>query len=300
LPRGCLEDVVDLLESHGIQIKIRDERLAGFRLKVHFRGELRQEQKKAAEAVLAHENGVLSAATAFGKTVVAAYLIAKRSVNTLVLVHRKQLLEQWIERLKTFIDISDNAIGQIGGGKRKPTGLIDVAMIQSLSRKGVVDNIVAEYGHLVVDECHHVSARSFEIVARQSKAKFVTGLSATVIRKDGHHPIIFMKGGMGKKRRREALNAIENISDGEEKVILATGRYLGEGFDEQRLDTLFLTLPISWRGTLSQYAGRLHRTHRMKNEVVIYDYADLEVPMLSRMYERRVRGYQAIGYKIIK
>lgn len=403
LPRGCIEDVVDLLESHGIQIKIRDERLDGFRLKVHFRGELRQEQKKAAEAVLAYENGVLSAATAFGKTVVAAYLIAKRSVNTLVLVHRKQLLEQWIERLKTFIDISDDAIGQIGGGKRKPTGLIDVAMIQSLSRKGVVDDIVSEYGHLVVDECHHVSARSFEIVARQSKAKFVTGLSATVIRKDGHHPIIFMncgpvrykvddkkqpekrpfahkvivrktnfqipptldvsgytaihkiydslieniernqmivndilkavsngriplilterkrhleklknlledkirnviimKGGMGKKRIREALNAIENISAGEEKIILATGRYLGEGFDEKRLDTLFLTLPISWRGTLSQYAGRLHRTHRMKNEVVIYDYADLEVPMLSRMYERRVRGYQAIGYKIIK
>lgn len=403
LPRGCLEDVVDLLESHGIQIKIRDERLDGFRLKVHFRGELRQDQKKAVKAVLAYEIGVLSAATAFGKTVVAAYLIAKRSVNTLVLVHRKQLLDQWIERLKTFLDISDDAIGQIGGGKRKPTGLIDVAMIQSLSRKGVVDDIVAEYGHLVVDECHHVSARSFEIVARQSKAKFVTGLSATVIRKDGHHPIIFMncgpvrykvddkkqaekrpfahkvivrktnfqipptldasghtaihkiyeslmeniernqmivndilqavsngrvplilterkrhleklknlledkirnviimKGGMGKKQRREALNAIENISDGEEKIILATGRYLGEGFDEKRLDTLFLTLPISWRGTLSQYAGRLHRTHRMKNEVVIYDYADLEVPMLSRMYERRVRGYQAIGYRIVK
>lgn len=403
LPRGCLEDVVDLLESLGIRIGIRDERLDGTSLKVNFMGELRQEQKKAAEALLTYETGVLSAATAFGKTVVAAYLIAKRSVNTLVLVHRKQLLDQWIERLKTFLDISDGAIGQIGGGKRKATKLIDVAMIQSLSRKGVVDDIVAEYGHLVVDECHHVSARSFEIVARQSKAKFVTGLSATVIRKDGHHPIIFMncgpvrykvddkkqaekrpfdhkvivrktkfqipstldasgytaihkiyeslmedvernqmivndilhavsngqipliiterkrhleklknllegkirkviimKGGMGKKQRREALNEIENISDGEEKVILATGRYLGEGFDEQRLDTLFLTLPISWRGTLSQYAGRLHRTHRMKNEVVIYDYADLEVPMLSRMYERRVRGYQAIGYKIVK
>jgi len=403
LPRGCLEDVVDLLKSHGIQIRIRDERLDGVRLKVHFRGELRQEQKEAVEAVLAYETGVLSAATAFGKTVVAAYLIAKRSVNTLVLVHRKQLLDQWIERLKTFLDISDDAIGQIGGGKHKPTGLIDVAMIQSLSRKGIVNDIVAGYGHLVVDECHHVSARSFEIVARQSKAKFVTGLSATVIRKDGHHPIIFMncgpvrykvddkkqaekrpfahkvivrktkfqipstldasgytaihkiyeslmkniernqmivndilqavsngrfplilterkehleklknlledkirnviimKGGMGKKQRRAALNAIENISDDEEKIILATGRYLGEGFDEQRLDTLFLTLPISWRGTLSQYAGRLHRTHRLKNEVVIYDYADLEVPMLSRMYERRVRGYQAIGYKIVK
>ena len=403
LPRGCLEDVIDLLNSLGIQIGIRDERFDGVLLNVNFKGELRQEQEAAAEAVLEHETGVLSASTAFGKTVVAAYLIAKRSVNTLVLVHRKQLLDQWIERLNTFLDVSDDAIGQIGGGKRKPTGLIDVAMIQSLSRKGVVDDKVAEYGHLVVDECHHISARSFEIVARQSKAKFVIGLSATVIRKDGHHPIIFMncgpvrykvddrkqaakrpfahkvivrrtnfripstfgttgytaihkvyeslmesiernqlivddilqavsngrfpvilterkehleklknlledkihnviimKGGMGQKVRQAALNALKRFSDDEEKVILATGRYLGEGFDEQRLDTLFLTLPISWRGTLSQYAGRLHRTHSMKKEVVIYDYADLEVPMLSRMYERRLRGYQAIGYKIVK
>ena len=110
-------------------------------------------------------------------------------------MHRKQLLEQWIARLRTFLDIPEGAIGAIGGGRRNATGIIDVAMIQSLSRKGIVDDIVADYGHLIVDECHHVSARSFEIVARQSKAKFVTGLSATVIRKDGHHPIIFMNCG---------------------------------------------------------------------------------------------------------
>ena len=160
-----------------------------------FSGELHPEQKDAAEAILAHDTGVLSAATAFGKTVVAAYLIAERSVNTLVLVHRKQLLDQWIARLNTFLDVAEGSIGQIGGGKRKPTGIIDVATIQSLSRKGVVDDIVADYGYLIVDECHHISARSFEIVARQTKAKYVTGLSATVVRKDGHHPIIFMNCG---------------------------------------------------------------------------------------------------------
>jgi len=401
LPRGCYGDIVNLLKSLQIKIKVRDERLPGQRLELKFKGVLRPEQQKAADAILEHDIGVLSASTAFGKTVVAAYLIAKRSVNTLILVHRKQLLDQWIARLNTFLDIPLKEIGQIGGGKRKPKGIIDVGMIQSLSKKGIVNDIVEEYGHLIVDECHHISARSFEIVARQSKAKYVAGLSATVIRKDGHHPIIFMncgpirfksddkkqaairpfkhavivretgfklprtfesngysaiheiyaalisdekrnhliirdvldsvashrfpvilterrehlenlykllvdkipnvivmKGGMGRKQRRDVFEKLSNLPDHEEKVIIATGRYLGEGFDNPRLDTLFLTLPISWRGTLAQYAGRLHRIHDMKKKVVIYDYADLGVPMLERMYERRLKGYHAIGYEI--
>lgn len=401
LPRGCLEDAIDLLQTLGISVKIKDERFNGKQISFQFSGTLRPEQKAAANAMLEHDIGVLSASTAFGKTVVAAFLIAKRAVNTIVLVHRKQLFDQWIARLSSFLNIPPENIGQIGSGKRNPKGLIDVAMIQSLSRKGLVDDIVADYGHLVVDECHHISARSFEIVTRQSKAKYVTGLSATVIRKDGHHPIIFMncgpvryrvddkkqaakrpfvhkvivrktdfrmlhsldiekytaiheiysalmhdeernrmivedilsvisnnrfpvvlterkehleklktlledkiqnvivmKGGMGKKQRKVALEALQNLPDYTEKIVLATGRYLGEGFDDERLDTLFLTLPISWRGTLSQYAGRLHRTHDMKKEVVIYDYADLNVPMLARMYHRRVNGYRSIGYEI--
>ena len=401
LPRGCLEGATELLHSLGIQTRIIDERFGGDRVKAEFIGTLRPEQQVVADVLLKHNTGVLSASTAFGKTVVAAYLIAKRSVNTLILVHLKQLLDQWIERLNTFLDVSVKEIGQIGGGKRKPTGIIDVATIQSLSRKGVVDDIVANYGHLVVDECHHISARSFEIVARQSKAKYVTGLSATINRKDGHHPIIFMncgpvrykvddkkqaaarpfahkvivrktnfkmpasfgadrytaiheiyrsllksdernqfivadilkvisndrfpvilterkehldrlktlledkiqnlivmQGGMGKKQRQVALQALKSLPDHAEKAILATGRYLGEGFDDERLDTLFLTMPISWRGTLSQYAGRLHRTHDRKNEVVIYDYVDMDVPVLSRMYDKRIRGYRSIGYEI--
>jgi len=401
IPRGCLDEVVELLRDLRIKPEIIDKRLVGNPIALNFQGILRPEQKLAADAMLSHDMGVLSATTAFGKTVIAAYMIAERGVNTLVLVHRRQLLDQWVSRLSSFLGLAPENIGQIGGGKRKPTGIVDVGIIQSLSKKGVVDDLVGMYGHLVVDECHHISARSFEIVARQCKAKYITGLSATVARKDGHHPIIFMqcgpvryrvderkqaaerpfqhkvivrktfikmpdrlsddtdpsihdlysilisnesrnnmiiedvikaikakrspillterkehlafladclspmvknvivlKGGMGQKQRRLIAERMNEISETEERVIVATGRYLGEGFDDARLDTLFLTLPVSWRGVLAQYAGRLHRLHDMKKEVVIFDYADLEVPMLAKMYKRRLAGYKAIGYEI--
>jgi superfamily II DNA or RNA helicase len=401
LPRGCLDEVVELLRDLSIKPEIIDKRLVGNPIALNFQGILRPEQKLAADAMLSHDTGLLSATTAFGKTVIAAYMIAERGVNTLVLVHRRQLLDQWVSRLSSFLGLAPENIGQIGGGKRKPTGIVDVGIIQSLSKKGVVDDLVGMYGHLVVDECHHISARSFEIVARQCKAKYITGLSATVARKDGHHPIIFMqcgpvryrvderkqaaerpfqhkvivrktfikmpdrlsddtdpsihdlysilisnesrnnmiiedvikaikakrspillterkehlafladclstmvknviilKGGMGQKQRRLIAERMNEIPETEERVIVATGRYLGEGFDDARLDTLFLTLPVSWRGVLAQYAGRLHRLHNMKKEVVIFDYADLEVPMLAKMYKRRLAGYKAIGYEI--
>ncbi|MBL0700082.1 MAG: DEAD/DEAH box helicase [Desulfosarcina sp.] len=399
IPRGCLEEIISLLKSLKIKVRLIDERFHGKAIDVKFIGRLRPEQEKAAEAMLHSDTGVLSASTAFGKTVIAAYLIAKRGVNTLILVHRIQLLDQWVARLSNFLEFDPKKIGQIGGGKRKPSGLIDVAIIQSISKKGTVDDIVGKYGYLVVDECHHISARSFEIAARQCKAKYVTGLSATVIRKDGHHPIIFMncgpvrykvddrkqaekrpfnhkvivrstnfqipeslinkeslmihelyaaliidekrnqmivedvvkavnkgripvvlterrehleklksllslrvnnifamKGGIGKKQRKMLAEEMKAVDD--ERIILATGRYLGEGFDDPGLDTLFLTLPVSWKGTVAQYAGRLHRLHDTKTEVIIYDYADLNVPMLAKMYGRRVSGYKAIGYEI--
>jgi predicted RNase H-like HicB family nuclease len=221
LPRGCLEDAVELLSSLNIETHISDKRFMGNRLDVNFLGDLYPKQKDAAAAMLAHDTGVLSAATAFGKTVVAAYLVAERSVNTLVLVHRKQLLDQWMSRLKTFLDIADESIGQIGGGKRNPSGLIDVATIQSLSRKGVVDDIVADYGYIIVDECHHISDRSFEIVARQSKAKYVSGLSATVKVERGHNTCyIFMAILTGKKIMEKIINIhIEKLPEG---IYLAT------------------------------------------------------------------------------
>ncbi len=402
LPRGCLDDVREVLTNLNIRPVIRDERYAGQPLRVTFQGELRPEQTRAADAMLKHETGVLSATTAFGKTVVAAWLIAQRGVNTLVLVHRRQLLDQWVERLATFLDRPAKSIGRIGGGRNKPTGLLDVAVIQSLVRKGVVDDRVGDYGHLIVDECHHLSAHSFEQVVRRAKARFVVGLSATVTRKDGHHPVIFMqcgavrhrvdakaqaaarpfehtvlvrptafqstssagadkriefqvlyqllvddetrnqmicdeivqavrggrsplvlternehlirfesglsatiphvvvlRGGMGKKQRRAAVERLAAIPPNEGRVILATGKYIGEGFDDPRLDTLFLTLPVSWRGTIAQYVGRLHRLYDGKREVCVYDYADLNVPMLARMFDRRCRGYEAVGYTLV-
>jgi superfamily II DNA or RNA helicase/very-short-patch-repair endonuclease len=401
LPRGCKEEVEELFSDLTVNTVVRDERCFGNPLSVSFHGTLRPDQRAAADAMLEHDTGVLAATTAFGKTVVAAWLTAQRGVNTLVLVHRRQLLDQWVQRLSSFLGLTNREIGRIGGGRKKPTGNLDIAVIQSLVRDGVVDDCVGQYGHLIVDECHHLSAHSFEQVVRRAKAKFVLGLSATVTRKDGHHPIIFMqcgpvrhrvnakaeasrhpfehtvlvrpttfralmptsqdkriefqslygeligdesrnrricedvvhavkngrsplvlternehldrlagqltsrirhvivlKGGMGKKQRDAITAELESIPLDSERVIVATGRYIGEGFDDARLDTLFLTLPVSWHGTIAQYAGRLHRLYDTKREVRIYDYADLNVPMLARMFDRRCRGYEAVGYSI--
>jgi superfamily II DNA or RNA helicase len=353
-----------MLRDLGIRSTVRDERYSGAALKLTFQGELRPEQQGAANALLEHDTGVLAATTAFGKTVVAAWLIAQRGVNTLILVHRQQLLEQWVHRLSSFLGMPEKSVGRIGGGKKQSTGQLDVALIQSLVRKGVVDDRVASYGHIVVDECHHLSAHSFEAVARQAKARFVLGLSATVTRKDGHHPIVFMqcgpirhrvnarveaaarpfhhivlvqpttfqparspdadkrvefqtlyqdlisddvrnrrvadvvidsvnhgrsplvlternehldrletlltpvidhvvvlRAGLGKKQRQANGDRLAAIPREQPRVILATGKYIGEGFDDARLDTLVLTLPVSWRGTVAQYAGRLHRLY---------------------------------------
>lgn len=402
LPRGCLDGVRAELAARSIRAVLRDERCGGVPFVASFQGELRPDQQVAAKAMLAHDTGVLAATTAFGKTVLAAWLIAQRGVNCLVLVHRQQLLEQWIERLSAFLNLPAKSIGRLGGGRRKLTGALDVALIQSFVRKGVVDDRLAHYGHLIVDECHHVPAHGFELVARRAKARYVTGLSATVVRKDGHHPIIFMQcgpvrhrvdareqaaarpfshevlvrptgfrapgepetdsrvefqrllhalvaddnrnrlicadvikavragrfplvltertehlqtlaaklaaevrevvtlqGGMGRKALCGALERLTGASGATGRVVVATGRFVGEGFDDARLDTLFLALPVSWQGTIAQYAGRLHRLYETKRSVQIYDYPDLDVPMLARMFDRRCRGYEAIGYSIL-
>jgi superfamily II DNA or RNA helicase len=331
-----------------------------------------------------------------GKTVIGIYLVAARSRSTLVLVHRQPLLDQWIAQLSMFLGLAPKAIGQIGAGKQTPNGRLDVAMIQSLVRVGRVDDLVAAYGHVIVDECHHIPAASFERVLSEVKARFVTGLTATPRRRDGLHPItamqlgpvrfavdarsqatrqpfdhrlivretafgsdhaasmdriqalyaalstderrnrlilddvtaalaegrspvllterrdhlealatklrgatrhlVVLRGGMTPAERRAATAALTSIPDDESRLVIATGRYIGEGFDDARLDTLFLAMPISWKGTLVQYTGRLHRLHPRKTEVRIYDYVDREVPMLARMFDKRLRGYRAIGY----
>lgn len=195
LPRGCLDAALDLLRENAIGVELVDERCSGEPIEVAFAGTLRLDQEAAVAAMLHHDAGVLCAPTAFGKTVTAAAMIAKRGVNTLVLVHRTELLKQWQERLQSFLGIGKGVVGTIGGGKAKPTGKIDIAVMQSLSRQGEVNSLVENYGHVIVDECHHVSAASFDAILKQAKAKYVLGLTATPIRRDGQQPIIFMQCG---------------------------------------------------------------------------------------------------------
>src|ERR1700730_10039996 len=195
LPRGLLKEVLDLFHSNRIAVDVTDHRFGGVPLEVDFYGDRRAAQTEAAKALAACDEGILCAPTAFGKTAVAAQLIALRKVNTLVLVHRRHLMDQWRERLALFLKLSTKDIGQIGSGKTAQTGRLDVAVIQSLIRKGEVKDVVAEYGQVIVNECHHVSAFSFERVLKKVKAKYVVGLTATPIRKDGHHPIILMQCG---------------------------------------------------------------------------------------------------------
>jgi hypothetical protein len=398
LPRGCIAEVVQLFETHHIKAVIDDKRFAGHPIDVKFSGQLRPAQLDAAAMIAEHDEGILCAPTAFGKTALAAWMIAARKVNTLVLVHRQQLLDQWHARLAMFLSLPAKSIGQVGGGKSERNGLVDLAIIQSTHDKAGVKDFVAEYGQVIVDECHHLSAFTFEQVMKQVKAKYVLGLTATPERKDGHHPIIYMqcgpiryklsarsmtaaspfeheviprltdfclspeqadttiqelyaalvddktrnelivgdllrviqdgcspllltartehlkyfetalagevgnvfvlKGGMGKKQRRSIAEAIAAVPESAPRVILATGSYIGEGFDDARLDTLFLAMPISWKGTLQQYVGRLHRLHDAKRIVRVYDYVDSNVLMLARMFARRLKGYSSIGYRI--
>lgn len=396
LPRGCLGDLEEFFQAHGVTLEVEDQRQEGEALQVALTGELTAVQQEAAKALLRHDVGVFVAPPGVGKTVLGTYLVAQRARSTLVLVHRQPLLDQWVAQLSMFLGLEEKEIGQIGGGKRKPNGRLDVAMIQSLVRQGRVDDLVESYGHVIVDECHHVPAVSFERVLSEVKARYVLGLTATPHRRDGHHPILEMQlgpvrfavdprsqaarrpfdhklivretsfrlegggaeagiqaiyaalavdearnrlilddvlhaleegrspillterrdhleyfaeqlrgfvrhlvvlqGGMTAKERRELGARLASVPGEEERLVLATGRYIGEGFDDRRLDTLVLAMPVSWKGTLVQYTGRLLRLHPKKSEVRIFDYVDREVPVLGRMFERRLRTYRAIGY----
>jgi superfamily II DNA or RNA helicase len=394
LPRGCLDAAQRLLEENNIRCDFKDERFAGDPLDVGFIGTLRPDQQIAVAAMLQHDAGVMCAPTAFGKTVVAAAMIAQRGVNTLVLVHRTELLKQWQARLHTFLGASTGMVGTIGGGKAKPSGAIDIAVMQSLSRGGDVSALVENYGHVIVDECHHIGATSFDAILKRVKAKYVLGLTATPIRRDGQQPIIFMQcgpirhtaakpanaphdleviplirnaqinlaqdariqdvfhhiandnhrtvaiatqiesafkqgrkvlvltertehlhaiesalknniaplfvlhGRLSKKQRAALITSLDALPPDAPHVLLATGKLVGEGFDHPPLDTLILAMPVSWKGTLQQYAGRLHRDHATKTDVRIIDFVDARHPALMRMWDKRQRGYRAMGYRI--
>jgi len=394
LPRGCLDAAQELLRDNGIRCDLHDERYEGESIDVAFVGTLRIDQEAAVAAMLHHDTGVLCAPTAFGKTVTAAAMIAERGINTLVLVHRTELLKQWQERLQSFLGLGMGVVGTIGGGRAKPTGKIDIAVMQSVSRQGDVNPLVENYGQIIIDECHHVGAVSFDAILKRVKAKYVLGLTATPVRRDGQQPIIFMQcgpirhkaakpasaphdlevipqmllkrinlpqeagiqdvfrqlaiddvrtaaiaaqienafsqgrkvlvltertehldaiqaaltgkipslfilhGRMTKKLRTTLIMELNALSPDEPRVLLATGKLVGEGFDHPPLDTLVLAMPISWAGTLQQYAGRLHREHATKTDVRVIDYVDTGHPALLRMWEKRQRGYRAMGYKI--
>ncbi|GAN82247.1 TOTE conflict system archaeo-eukaryotic primase domain-containing protein [Acidocella aminolytica] len=394
LPRGCLEAALVLLRENDIAYELHDERVDGDPTDIAFVGTLRPDQETAASAMLNHEAGVLCAPTAFGKTVTAAAIIARRAVSTLVLVHRTELLKQWQERLQAFLGVGKETVGIIGGGKAKPTGKIDIAVMQSLSRRGEVNPLVEGYGQVIVDECHHVGAVSFDAILKRAKAKYVLGLTATPIRRDGQQPIIFMQcgpirhkaakpagaphdmamiprsrfsridlpsdagiqdvfrhlatdqarteaiaaevhdafrqgrkvlvltertehldairaavtgvvsdpfvlhGRMSRKQRAALIAALDALPPDAPRVLLATGKLVGEGFDHPPLDTLVLAMPISWTGTLQQYAGRLHREHAHKVDVRIIDFVDTGHPALLRMWDKRRRGYRAMGYRM--
>lgn len=392
LPRGCEQELKKLMTTKEISLEFNDDRYLGDSIDVTFSGTLAAQQEDALHVLLSEDTGILAAGTGFGKTVVAAALIAERKANTLIVVDRTQLLKQWIEQLAIFLDIPRASIGQFGSGKQAPTGIIDVATIQSLSSKGAIRSIVTQYGQVIVDECHHLSAVTFERVMQSIRAKHVVGLTATPSRKDGLHPIITMQcgpilyqtdakvqsrirpyhhivmerstnyrtsaetiqqmyaelaeddprnrlifedvlvaleegrtpliltervhhvnilarlfngfvkniislsGGLKKKEREAALNIIKNIQSDEELLIIATGKYVGEGFAFPRLDTLFLVMPISGKELLTQYVGRLHRNHSGKQEVRVYDYIDRKVPVLVTMAQKRSKRFRELGY----
>ena len=413
LPRGCEDAVTTMLESLGVAYEMIDETNHGKPVAVAFKGKERDEQLDAINSLMPYTNGVLAATTAFGKTVTAAALIARKKVSTLVLVHSKALLLQWHERLTDFLEIefAEPATSRKRGRKKvfSPVGcldstsntlhgVIDIALMQSCFENGEVRPFVREYGMVIVDECHHVSSITFENVLRHITAHHVYGLTATPIRKDGLQPIIFMQcgpirfsadaktqiqkqsflrylvprftsyrsvtenrqsfallsqslaeselrntlivedvlnavtagrtpiiltgrtshvkllSGMLKphianviqltgegtaKSKREVLQGLHDIPQNSPLVIVATGKYVGEGFDYPRLDTLFLALPISWKGLVAQYAGRLHRENEGKADVRIYDYIDIHEPVCESMYRKRLKGYSAIGYRVL-
>lgn len=413
IPRGCFDDVLDVFRANQVNVEIKDERCHGRPIDVAFNGALREEQTAAFEALSVHDSGILSATTAFGKTVIGAAMIAEKQVNTLILVHRSQLMSQWKERLEQFLTVNEalpaptnrrgrqkkrEIIGLYGANRDTRSGIIDIAMLQSMGKADDIRPWIRDYGMVIIDECHHVPAVSFEQVMKAVRSRYTYGLTATPKRQDGHHPILNMYigpirynvdalqqarrrpfthvmiprftgtrfqldenskapvisqyydqiaqddlrnslilddildcvkegrnclilsertehvrkltallqaqgmqvymllGGQTGKQLKEQIQVLRYAPQGKPLIICATGKFIGEGFDNSRLDTLFLTMPISWQGTLAQYVGRLHRLHEGKHEVRVYDYIDNHASMLEKMYRKRLKGYAAIGY----
>ena len=400
LPRGTYDYLESLCNVNNIEIISKDERFVGNKIEVKFNGSLQNEQQIAIDNLLKYDNGILCAPTGFGKTVIGCKLIEERKVNTLILVNKIQLLNQWKDRIKEFLDVKE--VGEISSKKKNITNVIDVASIKSLWNNGNVLDIAKNYGMIIIDECHHTAAYTFEQAINTGNAKYVYGISATPERENGHTPIIKMQcgdirykvdslkfnkklnipmkviakkshlnftnqnidnyelneindliakdiirsekiikdikkeydngknvlvlterlelmnyiydklskytnnifkyyGGIGKKVLKNYMELNNQINENEEnKIIVATGSYIGEGFDDSKLDVLFLTMPISGQTRVTQYAGRLHRQDSNKKEILIYDYIDDNFSKTRNMFLKRKKTYEKLGYEIVE
>ena len=414
IPRGLLDRVLERCKEESIPVKIEDLRVNGRPLDVKFTGELRDNQQMAVNAMRPHDCGILSAATAFGKTVVCSNMIAERKISTLILLESSALIEQWQDALERFLKFGEeppeyetksgkkrrrkSVVGIIHGPKDTSTGIVDIAMAGSLCKKGEFHPRLREYGMVLVDECHHSASDTLRSVLQEVHARYVYGVTATPFRGDGlekinemllgpvrfqysakekaaeqgigHYvvprftrtvlpfcqekihvtqayerlrenesrneliaadvkrtlengrtPVILTRftnqaaalygllrpfsqnsflltGEMPKKERDATVRAMANVPPEESLALVATGQLVGEGFDFPRLDTLFLATPVSWKGVVEQYAGRLHRDYLGKKDVIIYDYVDSHIPVFDNMYAKRLRTYKRIGYTL--
>ena len=406
LPRGLYEQCLDILRAAGASVQCEDLRprhpTLDLSFELSFKGKLRKPQQAAIQDCLKYDLGVLAAPPGAGKTIMACSLIATRNVPTLILVHRSQLLEQWIDRIEEFLGLARKEIGILKSGRKpKLLGKLDVAMLQSLGRYKNIADLTDRYEQIIVDECHHIPAFSFENVLQKFAARHVLGLTATPYRKDGHQPIIHMQcgavrhevkaattetlskrvmvrptslrlpdelgiqprihevwdflisdssrleliaidliqclqegrfplvlsdrkehlnkiretvdslnrnlkinpivlhGGMGVKARKQAMKTIRENSNSDEIVyVLSTGSLIGEGFDVPELDTLFLCMPVSFKGRVVQYAGRIERDAKGKSDALIYDYFDNCSGLTISMFKKRLTAYNKMRYEI--
>ena len=416
IPRGLQEYLLECITESGIPYEIVDERQPGKPIHVSFTGELRDEQKPALQEMLKYDNGILHAATAFGKTVVCSAMIAERKVNTLIILESSALIEQWEESLNRFLDINEelptyktktgriktrkSLIGTLQGAHDSLTGIVDIAMAGSLCKKGEYHSLLNQYGMIIVDECHHAASDTISNVLQEVKARYVYGVTATPIRGDGlerinymllgpiryrytskekaktqgidhlvyprftrtvmprgvinekMHPneayelirnnevrdeqiltdvrdcvqsgrtpvvlsrykdhsgrlfervkayadhVFLLTGNNSKREHRRILSEMQKVAAEESMILVATGSLIGEGFDYPRLDTLIMATPVSFKGVVEQYAGRLNRDYAGKESVIVYDYVDSHIPMFDNMYAKRLRAYKQIGYDV--
>ncbi|MGA8726229.1 MAG: DEAD/DEAH box helicase family protein [Acidimicrobiales bacterium] len=398
LPRGVEDQARRMVTEAGSKLEVIDGRGSPRPIDVSLEADLTDRQENALAALVPHDLGVLVAPPGSGKTVIACALIAHRQVATLIIVDRQPLVEQWRERLGSHLGVASKQIGQLGGGRSRAKGVIDIAMAQSLARRDDLEELTTGYGLVVVDECHHVPAVTFERVVRQIPVRNWLGLTATPYRRDHLEQLItmycgperhrmtsgeaehlriervlvthatdhdhlgeedvaiqdvfraiveddersrqicddiaaaetagrnclvltqwtehlerisrelerlgiqsvVMRGGMGKKARASALTEMETRAGDGGLVLLATGSFLGEGFDFPKLDTLFLAFPLAFKGRIVQYVGRVLRPTAAKSRVEVHDYVDVNVPVLARMHAKRVPAYASLGFSIDK